>query len=438
MNPDAPSPNGEPTLGDAVIQGMDHVCDCFEAAWKAGLAPRVEDYLSDVMPDPYRSILLRKLLERELVCRRQAGEKPTAQEFRARYPGQSTIMRAIFGEEEATPESPSTSSGLMPVSALGPLPDELALSFVVTRPDGQISPLLSPEGHAKLSARFPPGRVLQGRYVLEGEIGRGGMGQVHRAHDRRMDRPVAIKLVIPPKTVETGDPVEDQLQEAFAEEARLGANLRHAAITRVFDHATDEIVPYTVYEYIDGPSLRDQIRRWGRLPLAEVRRIIGQLAAGLDHAHHHNVIHRDLKPENIRLKDQNQYVLLDFGLFKDFRHRAVLRAFMGTPAYAAPEQSSGLPATGRSDQFALALITYEMITGRRAFDGADVPTILERHRTAEPISPRKVVPDLPRRVMAALWRALHKEPLLRFASCSDFARAMGCLTPQWQGRLRPT
>jgi serine/threonine-protein kinase len=436
MNHETPSPNGEPTLGDAVILGMDHVCDCFEAAWKAGLSPRVEDYLGDVIPDPYRSILLRKLLERELACRRQLGEDPTAQEFRARYPGQSAILRAIFGEDDS-PASASKSSGLMPALALDVAPDELALSFVVTRPDGQISPLLSPEGHAKLSARFPAGRVLQARYLIEGEIGRGGMGQVLRAHDRRMDRPVAIKLVIPPKTGSIGDPFEDQLQEALAEESRLGANLRHRAITLVYDRGTDEIVPYTVYEYIDGLSLRDQLRRWGRLPLSEVRRIIGQLAAGLDHAHHHHVIHRDLKPENIRLKDQSQYVLLDFGLFKDFRRRADLRAFMGTPAYAAPEQISGLPATGRSDQFALALIAYEMITGRRAYEGADVPSLLELHRTKEPLSPRKVVPDLPRRVMAALWRALHKEPLLRFASCSDFARAMGCLTPQPQARPRP-
>jgi tRNA A-37 threonylcarbamoyl transferase component Bud32 len=437
MNHETPSPHGEATLGDAVIQGMDHVCDCFEAAWKAGLAPRAEDYLGDVMPDPYRSILLRKLLERELACRRQLGEDPTSQEFRERYPGQSVILRAIFGEDEPL-VSNSKSSGLMPVLAVDAVPDDLLGSFVVTRPDGQISPLLSPEGHAKLSARFPPGRLLQGRYAIEGLVGRGGMGQVLRAHDRRMDRQVAIKLVIPPKSGPIGDLIEDQLQDALAEESRLGANLRHRAITLVYDRGNDEIVPYTVYEYIDGPSLRDQLNRWGRLPLAEVRRIIGQLASGLDHAHHHHVIHRNLKPENVRLKDQSQYVLLDFGLYKDFRRRADLRAFMGTPAYAAPEQISGLPATGRSDQFALALMAYELITGRRAFVGSDVTSLLEQHRTREPLSPRRVVPDLPRRVMSALWRALHKEPLLRFASCSDFARAMGCLLPQPQARPRPT
>jgi serine/threonine-protein kinase len=264
------------------------------------------------------------------------------------------------------------------------------------------------------------------------------MGQVYLAHDRRMDRPVAIKIVIPPKQGEISDPFEDQLQEALAEEARLGANLRHRAIALVFDHAIDEIIPYTVFEYIDGPSLRDQMRRYGRLPLAEVRRIVGQLARGLDYAHAHNVIHRDLKPENVRLKDQAQYVLLDFGLVKDFRRRADLRHFSGTPAYAAPEQVTGLPASGRSDQYALAMIAYEMITGRRGYEGNDVKSLLEMHRTREPVSPRKLVPNVPRRVMAALWRALHKEPLLRFETCSDFARAMGCPMPQWEGRLRQT
>ncbi|HMB06171.1 MAG TPA: serine/threonine-protein kinase [Isosphaeraceae bacterium] len=426
-------PNHHETLSAAVVRGMDHVCDCFEAAWMAGLRPKVEDYLSDLMPDPYRSILLRKLLERELACRRQVGEEPTAEEYRARYPGQSAIMRAIFGEEP--PASPS-SSGLMPVALLDSGPGELALSYVVTRPDGQIGPLLSPEGHAKILTRFAPGRVLQGRYVLERELGRGGMGQVHLAHDRRMERSVAIKVVIPPKKGAISDPAGDQIQNDLAEEARLGADLRHWAITLVFDHAMDDNFPYTVFEYIDGPSLRDQLHRWGRLPLGEVRRIVGQLAQGLDFAHERSVIHRDLKPENIRLKDQSQYVLLDFGLVKDFRRRADLRAFAGTPAYAAPEQAAGPPSDGRSDQYSLALIAYEMITGRRAFAGAEVKSLLEMHRTKEPISPRKVVPDLPRRVMTALWRALHKEPALRFDTCSAFARAMGCQLPQWPGRLR--
>jgi protein kinase-like protein len=414
---------------------MDHVCDCFEAACKAGLRPTVEDYLSDLMPDPYRSLLLRKLLERELACRRQVGEEPTAQEYRARYPGQSAILRAIFGEE---PPASSSSSGQMPVVLLDTGPGALPLSYVVTRPDGLIGPLLSPEGHAELRTRFAPGRVLQGRYVLERELGRGGMGQVHLAHDLRMERSVAIKVVIPPKNGALSDPFEDQIQNDLAEEARRGANLRHPAITLVYDHARDDHFPYTVFEFIDGPSLRDQLRRWGRLPLAEVQRMVGQLAPGLDFAHDRSVIHRDLKPENIRLKDQSQYVLLDFGLVKDFRRWADLRAFSGTPAYAAPEQTAGLPFDGRSDQYSLALIAYELITGRRAFESEDVKSLLEMHRTKEPISPRKVVPDLPRRVMAALWRALHKEPALRFDTCSAFARAMGCQWPPWHGRLRDT
>src|SRR5512143_1158514 len=108
-------PNHHETLSAAVVRGMDHVCDCFEAAWKADLRPKVEDYLSDLMPDPYRSLLLRKLLERELACRRQVGEEPTAQEYRARYPGQSAILRAIFGE---APLASPSSSGLMPVAIL--------------------------------------------------------------------------------------------------------------------------------------------------------------------------------------------------------------------------------------------------------------------------------------------------------------------------------
>ena len=429
---DLSSGHGEPALNEAVIRGMDHVCDCFEAAWKGGGGPRprVEAYLSDLMPDPYRSILLGKLLERELACRGWSGEAPLAEEYRARYPGQGALLRALFG---AAPPIALSSSGYMPAIAADAETgaDDWTLSYVVTRIDGSIGPLLSPEGHAKIRARLPSGRVLLGRYRLEEELGRGGMGQVHRARDRRMDRPVAIKFVIPPKPDPSGDPIQDALHQDQTEEARRGANLRHQAIALVFDHAMDEGLPFTVSESIGGPSLRELLQRWERLPLAEVRRIVGQLAQGLDFAHAQGVVHRDLKPENVRVKDQGQYVLLDFGLARDFRRRADLRAFRGTPAYASPEQSMALPLDGRSDQFSLALLTYELLTGRRPFSGPDIKALFDHLRDGEPPSPRKLVPDLPRTVMAALWRAMHKEPGLRFDSCAGFAAALGCPAPKW-------
>ena len=147
----------------------------------------------------------------------------------------------------------------MPVALLETSP-ERARPFICRDPARRHDQPASRSRRARQDpGRFRPGRVLHDRYVIERELGRGGMGQVHLA--RSPDgAPVAIKVVIPPKQGGLGDSFEDQLQEALAEEARLGTNLRHRAITLVYDHAVDEIFPYTVLEYIDGPSLRDQLR----------------------------------------------------------------------------------------------------------------------------------------------------------------------------------
>src|SRR5262249_20923109 len=154
--------------------------------------------------------------------------------------------------------------------------------------------------------------------------------------------------------------------ESFAEEARLGANLTHPAIATVYDFGFHDGEPFTVFEYIPGETLRKLLLRRRRLPLEEVRLLVGPLAQALDFAHSRHVVHRDLTPENLRATAKGLFKVLDLGLAKEFRNQTDWR-FAGTPAYASPEQASGLPCDGRTDQYALALIVQELLTGQRAF-----------------------------------------------------------------------
>ena len=150
------------------------------------------------------------------------------------------------------------------------------------------------------------------------------------------------------------------MRSSFAEEARLGASLTHPAIATVFDFGFHHENPFTVFEFIEGETLRELIERRGRLPLDEVRLIIGPIAQALDFAHARRIVHRDLKPENIRATEQRLFKILDLGLAREFSRQDDWR-FAGTPAYAAPEQAAERASDGRTDQYALAVIIFEML-----------------------------------------------------------------------------
>ena len=162
-----------------------------------------------------------------------------------------------------------------------------------------------------------------------------------------------------------------------------------------------------------------------RFPLEEVRLIIGPLAQALDFAHSRFVVHRDLKPANIKATEQGHFKILDLGLATEFRRHSDW-SFCGTPAYTSPEQASGLPADGRADQYALALIGYEMLAGRRPFAAGGVEEMLAMQRGHEPPSLRSFVPEIQESASAAIMRALCKDPDGRFNDCEQFAEAFGC------------
>jgi serine/threonine protein kinase/tetratricopeptide (TPR) repeat protein len=387
---------GKDALPPSMVERLDKVCDSFEGAWKTaestGHQPRIEDYLGTI-PESERSALLRELIALDIAYRQRAGERLQTEDYRERFP---FLELATNRTREANRDPLCTDPYEQPIRECASL------------------------------GEFEPGTLLKDRYLLERVLGRGGMGQVYLASDQILHRPVAVKVIWPrDPELRNRTIYEAGLREAFAEEARIGANLTHPAIATVFDFGFHDDEPFIVFEYIQGETLRDLLSRRGRLPLEDVRLILGPLAQALDFAHSHHVVHRDLKPENIRATLQGHFKILDLGLAKEFRH-AVDWSFAGTPLYASPEQAERLPCDGRTDQYALALITYEMITGHRVFEHADWNEILQMHRSQEPPSPERFLPGLPETVCAALARALQKEPNQRFPTCEGYAVAMGC------------
>ena len=274
---------------------------------------------------------------------------------------------------------------------------------------------------------FASGTLLQDRYRLIKELGRGGMGVVYLGRDQRLDRSVAVKVILSQGLSAHGASatMDSQAKTSFADEARLGASLTHPAIATVFDFGFQNDNPFTVFEYIEGETLRELIERRGRLPLDEVRLIVGPLAQALDFAHARRIVHRDLKPENIRATEQRQFKVLDLGLAREFSRHADWR-FAGTPAYAAPEQAAERPSDGRTDQYALAVIVFELLTGRRPFLSDSWLDLLEMHFSASPPRPRSLDPDMPHTVEEAILKGLEKDPNQRFSTCTELAVALGC------------
>jgi serine/threonine protein kinase len=260
-----------------------------------------------------------------------------------------------------------------------------------------------------------------GRYTIERELGRGGMATVYRARDLRHDRAVALKVLHPELAASMGG-------ERFAREIRLLAGLHHPHILPLFDSGEHDGAVFYVVPCMEGESLRQRLDRERQLPLEDALRITREVAGALDHAHRRGVIHRDIKPENILL-EEGHAIVADFGVA-----RAVTRAVdesrttagmaVGTPAYMSPEQASGdTELDGRSDQYSLACVLYEMLAGTPPFSGITARATIARRFTEPPPSLRaeqKVSESLDH----AVRRALSAAPAGRFPDAAAFAKAL--------------
>ncbi|MBI4677772.1 MAG: protein kinase [Elusimicrobia bacterium] len=259
-----------------------------------------------------------------------------------------------------------------------------------------------------------PGTLLGGTYRVERELGKGGMGVVYEAMDVKLQRPVALKHL---KREAYDSP---EMRERFLKEARLVAKLRHPHLAEIFAVVGEEDL-YLVFELVQGEGLDKVISRRGRLTLEEAKRVVGEVCGALEYAHQERVIHRDLKPSNVMFDKDGKAKVMDFGIAHEARGSSTLTqtAAWGTPPYMAPEAEGGRVGV-ESDLYALAVMTYEMLTGARPFPG---PYFLEKKLKKEYPPATAVNGALPKSVDAFFAKALEPEPERRHRSAAEFAAA---------------
>lgn len=274
------------------------------------------------------------------------------------------------------------------------------------------SPRSSATGH------YVAGDALVERYRIVSVLGKGGMGEVYRAEDLRLNQTVALKFL--PVSM-TGD---EAARERFHREVRLAREISHPNICRVFDIGEVDGRLFLTMEYIDGEDLASLLRRIGQLPHSKGLDIARQMCAGLAAAHSHGVLHRDLKPANIMLDGRGHVRITDFGLasLAENLDAAELRA--GTPAYMAPEQFAGTEVTPRSDIYSLGLVLYEIFTGKKAFDAATLPELIRMHEKSAPSSLSSVVSDIDPLVERVILRCLQRDPSKRPSAALQVSAAL--------------
>ena len=256
------------------------------------------------------------------------------------------------------------------------------------------------------------------RYEATGVLGEGAMGTVYKAFDPRLKREVAIKTVKP--EILRNDP---GLQARFEREAKIVAALVHPAIVQIYDFGGD----YLVMELLKGRELRELLREGRQFTVGEISYLLGQLADALDHAHAQGVIHRDLKPANLFIDAENRPKITDFGIakLKDEAMEGLTAAgqVLGTPAYMSPEQVQGIALDGRSDQFSLGVVVYQLLVGKSPFAADSVTAIINRIMNV-PLPPlRSVNASVPANLEPVLQQVLAKKPEARFTDCRAFAAA---------------
>src|ERR1035437_5676568 len=263
-----------------------------------------------------------------------------------------------------------------------------------------------------------------GRYKIVRELGRGAMGVVYHAIDPNIGRPVAIK------TIHFGDnrkPEEiDRMRERLFREARSAGMLSHRGIVTVYDVEQQGDLAYIAMEYVDGPTLDQMLSEPAPLAAERIFSILGQTAVALDYAHSKGIVHRDIKPANIMLSADGTAKIADFGIAKitAAENLTMTGSIVGTPHYMSPEQVQGQPVDGRSDQFSLAVIGYEMLTGEKPYMGEHLTTVVYKIVAEEPVPPHRLNPSLSTGIENVLRKALAKKPDGRYRNCQDFIESL--------------
>jgi eukaryotic-like serine/threonine-protein kinase len=264
-------------------------------------------------------------------------------------------------------------------------------------------------------------KALSSSYEIGSELGRGGMGIVYRAKDRRLKRTIAIK-VLPPELSYRGE-----IRMRFLREAETAAQLSHPNIVPIYSVDEKDGIVYFVMACVDGVNVARRLHDQGRLPIADARRILKEVGEALAYAHARGVIHRDIKPDNILLESETgRAMVTDFGIARAVQEGGDARltatgVAIGTPAFMSPEQAAGdREIDGRSDLYSLGVVAYQMLTGDLPFSAGSTASMLMKHLTERPIPVEHKRPEVPPDFAATVMTLLEKEPERRFPSASAF------------------
>ena len=259
------------------------------------------------------------------------------------------------------------------------------------------------------------GTTLNGRYRLDARIGAGGMSTVYRAFDETLQRQVAIKLMNREVASDS-----DQL-ERFRREARAVAQLSHPHIVGVIDAGEDEGRPYIVFEYVEGETLKERIRRVGRLPIAEAVAYAIEIARALGAAHARHIVHRDVKPQNVLIDEEGSAKVTDFGIARTLDEEGLTAdgRVLGTTDYVSPEQALGQQVTGQSDLYSLGIVLYEMLTGEVPFKGDNQVAVAMKHVREQLPDVQRKRPEVSAALAAVIDRATAKRVEDRYANDAE-------------------
>jgi serine/threonine protein kinase/formylglycine-generating enzyme required for sulfatase activity len=403
-----------------ILQEIDRVCDSFEAAWHAGLNPRIEDYLG-IVAESYRESLFREILARELEIRRKAGESPCLADYDGRFGDYAGLIQTILGEQAPTEPTP-----LLPLASTEPDSEEpLADPQEKTDPNSTLT-LAERWDNRDLRSPAPvvvPARI--GRFPVVRLLGRGNF-LVFLARDEVERRDVAVKVARP------GDSLSRRRLMSLAEEAQRLNCLNHPGIVKIYEFVAPEVQSdeqdpahggFIVLEYIEGITLEQLLKE---RPIAPQRlaEILAAVADAVHHAHTAGLVHRDLKPSNIMIDVAGKPRVCDFGLAVDEEIQRLRRGEVaGTLPYMAPEQVRGETnrLDGRTDIWALGIILYRGLAGRLPFRGPQPADYFEQITGSEPRPPRQVSDLAPRELERICLHCLSRQMTDRYLTAGDLA-----------------
>src|SRR4051794_17644800 len=276
-----------------------------------------------------------------------------------------------------------------------------------------------------------PGDVVADRYELEQLVGSGGMSSVYRAHDRVLERTVALKMLHERLAS------QDDIVERFSREAKMVAGLSHHNIVAVIDRGEHDDKPFIVFEYIPGENLKQLVGRAGPLAVERALELGIEIARGLEFAHGKGFVHRDVKPQNVLLNGKGEAKVTDFGIARlvDSDGHTQTGTVLGTSDYISPEQAQGRHVDAQTDVYSLGVVLYELLTGEVPFSGENFVAVAMQHINAPPPPVTLKRPEVPRRVEAAIDRALAKDPAARFATMTEFRNELEACLRELQAEL---